>query len=51
MSEASSCRRARRGDGSIYETKDGRHRAVISVPDAFKVRCAAATGDPDASSC
>ncbi|MFV2065176.1 MAG: hypothetical protein ACC726_16925, partial [Chloroflexota bacterium] len=36
MSEATTeKRRGRRGDGTIYETKDGRHRGSISVPDVI----------------
>ena len=42
MAESTSRHRARRGDGTIYTTKDGRLRAAVTVPDAL-------TGEPSAA--
>lgn len=39
MAEATTARRGRRGDGTIYTTADGRLRAAVTVPDAV-------TGEP-----
>ena len=35
MAESTSRPRGRRGDGTIYKTKDGRLRAAVTVPDAL----------------
>ena len=39
MTEATTTKtRARKGDGTVFTTKDGRHRAAITVPDAVTGR-------------
>jgi len=38
MPQATTKTRARKGDGAVFTTKDGRHRAAITVTDAVTGR-------------